>query len=99
MKKPEKTTVNHLILFMLFIGGMFGIVIGAGILFQLIVPYSYPETRILAQALIGIAWTCGWVLRGLYKNSRDLSVNAMGPVTLSTFIGELQQINKNKYET
>ena len=97
MKKLEKTTINHTITFMLFIGGAFGAVIGAGLLFQMIVPYSYPETRILAQTIIAIAWAGGWVLRGWYKNSRDLSVNDMGPVTLATFIGALEQINKNKY--
>ena len=97
MKKPENTTVNHVITFTLFIGGMFAIVIGAGILFRMILKNAHLESIILAQVFVGVAWIGGWVLRGWYKNSRDLSVNDMGPITLTTFIGALEQVNKEKY--
>jgi len=95
--KIEKTTINHSLVFTLFIGGLFCMIVGTAILFRLILPGIQAEAVILAQAFSGIAWILSWVLRGLYKNNRDLSINDMGPITLATYIGEIQQVNDNKF--
>jgi len=95
--KIEKTTINHTLVFTLFIGGLFCAIIGTAVLFRLILPGVQDEAVILAQAFVGVAWVGGWVLRGWYKNSRDLSINDMGPITLSTYIGAVEQVNDNKF--
>ena len=95
--KMQRMTINHIIVAMLFIGGMFVVVVGAAILFKVIVPYADVEAVFLAQVFIGVAWTLAWVLRGIWKSSRDYTVADMGRITLKTYIGEIQQVYENKY--
>jgi len=95
--KIEKTTINHSLVFTLFIGGLFCAIVGTAVLFRLILPAAHAESIFLAQAFVGVGWIFSWVLRGWYKNSRDLSINDMGPITLSTYIGAVEQVNDNKF--
>ena len=97
MKRPSTATVNHTIVFSLFVGGMVCMVLGTLVLIRLIVPYSDPETVILAQVLSGIAWILSWVLRGAYKSHRDMAFSDMGPITLRTHIAQMEQTYANKY--
>ena len=97
MRKPEQMTVNHSITVLLFIGGMLCCVVGTVLLLNIIVPYADAEVKALAQVFVGVAWTLGFVLRGIWKSSRDYTVTSMGPITLKTYIGEIQQVYENKY--
>ena len=97
MKKPNKSTVNHGIVFALYIGGMFLAIVGVGILFRMILVGVRPESVILGQVFVGITWTFSWILRGLYISNRDLSINDMGKVTLGKYIGEMEQVYLNKF--
>jgi hypothetical protein len=70
----------------------------ASLLFEMIIPYAHAETITLARVFIAISWGCAWVLRGVWRSSRDYTVDDMGPITLKTYIGEIIQVYKNKFE-
>ena len=96
--KIQRTTINHVIIMALFFAGLFALVWFSAVLFRLILPYAYKESIYLMQAFVGISWVLAWILRGLYRNNRDLSVNDMGKITLKTYLGEVEQVYANKYE-
>ena len=97
MSKPQEHTVNHLEAALLFIGGLLVVVVGCAVLFRVIVPYADGEAIVLGQVFVGIAWILGWMIRGVWRSSRDFTVNQMGPTTLKTYIGEITQVYENKY--
>ena len=97
MKKPSRILRNHLYAVILFMGGLAGVVMGTVTLFRVILPYADSEAIFLAQVFAGIAWILAWVIRGVWQTSRDYTVDDMGPITLKTYIGEIQQVYENKY--
>ena len=97
MKKLNRFTVNHTWVFALYIGGMFCMIVGTAVLMDLILPGTYGNVRALCQLFVGISWILSWILRGLYKTNRSLSINDMEKLDLQTYIGAVQQVYENKF--
>ncbi len=93
----KRITANHSAIFTLFVGGAAIVVVASTWLYGTILPQSDAESRALAQLFVLIAWILSWVLRGLYINNRDLSVNDMGPVALRTYIGMCEGVYRTKF--
>ena len=97
MKKPSNMTMNHFWAASFFIGVLFVCVIGSALLMHVILPYADREAVFLMQIFVGIGVLIGWIVRGVWRSSRDYTVNSMGPMALKAYIGELQQVYENKY--
>jgi len=81
----------------LFLAGLLAAVWFSPILARLVVPYAYKETLWVLRVAVGFSWCGAWVFRGFYKTNRSLSINDMGELDLSVYIGALEQIRKSRY--